>query len=121
MAKLLAGVSWPFRREGAGTPAPAKGIEVIRSALIVLLKTPKRSRVMRPTLGLNLNVLLFDDTGPVMDALIRREILQAVNNEFPMVSVLGIDIVTADKKVQVNITYSVMGIEEETGFVELAA
>jgi phage baseplate assembly protein W len=120
-SRVIAGISWPFRRQGAGTPASAKGIEVVRSALIVLLRTPKRSRVFRPNLGLNLNVLLFEDTGPVMDSLLRREILQAIQNELPMISVLNIEINTLNKRVDINVSYSVMGIDDQTGFIELAA
>jgi len=116
--RLLAGVSWPFRIESQGLPAPAKGREVIRSALIILLKTNAGSRVRRPTLGTNLQRLLFETQGPILQSLIRREILTTVNDFLPQVTIDSILFDENENLLRVNIVYSIQGVQDETGFIE---
>lgn len=116
--RLLAGVSWPFRIESQGLPAPAKGREVVRSALIVLLKTNAGSRVRRPTLGTNIQRLLFENQGPILQSLIRREILTTVNDFLPQVTIDSIVFKEEGYKLIVNIVYSIQGVQDQTGFIE---
>lgn len=117
MATQLAGISFPFRTEGSGLPAQALGVEVVRSALIVLLKTRKGSRVMRPTLGTNIHLLLFEDVGPALSALIQREIILAVSDWLPQVNILFVDVVEIPNGVEVNVQYEIQGVQDETGFI----
>lgn len=118
MAVVLAGISFPFRIEGEGLPKEAKGVDVIKSALIVLLRTPKGSRAMRPTLGTNLYSLLFEDVGPLLESLIQRDIFLAVGDWLPEVNILNIDVLSDEtKKVQVNVQYAIQGVIDETGFI----
>jgi len=112
---ILAGISFPYRLEGGGIPASAKGTQVVRSALIVLLRTPKRSRVMRPTLGNNLQKIIFETEGPPMRALIQREILTSIANFLPQVVVTGLDFKEDDTTVQVNVRYLIQGVQDQTG------
>jgi phage baseplate assembly protein W len=120
MANVIAGISFPFRIGGAGLPASATGVQVVQSDLIVFLRTPRRSRVMRPTLGTDLQKLIFETTGPVLASLIRREILTGVADEFPMVKIVDIDVKDDNHTVSVNIRYMVQGVRDETGLVTIA-
>lgn len=121
MANNVYGISYPFRVEGAGLPAKAIGRDVVKSALIMLLKTAKGVRVMRPTLGTNLQRLLFENVGPLLNPLIEREILTAVRDELPMVEITSININNDNHKVSVNIFYDIQGVADETGSVELSS
>jgi phage baseplate assembly protein W len=112
---ILAGISWPFRIQGGGLPAAAKGTEVIRSALIVLLRTPKRSRVMRPTLGNNLQRLIFETNGATMKALVQREITTMISNFLPQVKIITMNFTTQDTLITADIKYSVQGVLDTTG------
>lgn len=116
---VIAGVSYPFRIEGGGLPAQATGIDVIRSALIVLLLTPIGSRVMRPTLGTNLYALVFEATGDLLRAMIVREITTTVAEWLPQVVVRDIQVVEQDKTVDVNVEYSIQGITDQTGILSI--
>ena len=118
-AKILSGISYPFRIEDNGLPAPAKGVDAIRASLVVLLKTPKRSRVMRPNLGTDLSRLIFENQGPFLLSLVRREILTAVLNYLPQVNIEKIDFMEDNKKLQVNVFYTIQGVKDETGFVNV--
>lgn len=119
MASVLAGISWPFRIEGSGLPAAAKGTDVIKSALILLMRTPKGSRVMRPTLGVGLQRLIFENQGPALQSMIQREILAGITNFLPQVVVRALDFSEDDHKIQVNVTYVVQGVTDETGYVTI--
>lgn len=119
MAFVLAGISWPFRIEGAGLPAAAKGTDVIKSALSVLLKTQKGSRVMQPALGVGLQRLIFENQGPALQSMIQREILAGIANFLPQVSVRSLDFVEDEHKIQVNVTYVVQGVTDETGYITI--
>lgn len=113
---MIRGISWPFRIANNGLPAPAQGTDAIRSALVLLLKTPKGSRVMRPELGTNLNRLLFETQGPFLQALVRREILSAVSDFLPQVRISDIVIQEDGPVLRLNIFYVIQGVEDQTGF-----
>ena len=119
MPFVLSGISYPFRIEGGGLPAVAKGTDVIKSALTVLMRTKKGSRGMRPTLGTNLQRLIFENQGPVMQSLVQREILLAISNFLPQVVVKAMDFVEDNHRIQVNIRYIVQGVLDQTGFVTI--
>jgi phage baseplate assembly protein W len=120
---ILAGISFPFRVENHGQPAADYGVDVIRSDLIGLLNTRKRSRVMRPEIGTNLHQLIFEDSGPILQSLIITEITTAIASQLPMVNVINIDFQTEasnERILHVNIRYSVQGIEDQTGYVQIS-
>jgi phage baseplate assembly protein W len=119
VASILAGISFPFRIEGNGLPASAKGTDVIRSALTVLLRTAKGSRVMRPTLGMSLQKLIFETQGPPLQSMIRREILAGIANFLPQVVVRSLNFLENNSEIQVNVTYTVQGVTDQTGYVTI--
>lgn len=100
-------------------PAQAKGSDVIRSTLIALLLTRKRSRVMRPDVGTNLLNFIFEIQGPVLRALIEKEITDSVRNQIPNINILNIAIRESGSAVLVNIVYSIFGVVDQTGEIEL--
>lgn len=104
-----------------GLPAAAKGVDVFRSALIVLLRSKQRSRVMRPTVGMNLHTLIFEDNGPVLQSLVTREIISQVGIQLPQIDILDIEYSPPtngnDHKMTVNVKYMIQGIFYQTGTV----
>lgn len=120
MSHILAGISWPFRIEDNGLPAPAKGTEVVRSALILLLRTPTRSRVMRPALGTNLTQIIFENQGPALSALVRRQVATAIADFLPQVRIIDISTKEVGSTLAVNIQYSVQNVRDETGFITIS-
>ena len=122
-AKVIAGILFPFKNQGRGLPGQAFGVDVIRSSLIVLLKTRKRTRVMRPEIGLQLHRLLFEDQGDILQSLVLREIATGIATQLPMVQIRDIKFRVnsqiSEKVLEVNVLYSIQGILDETGFVNL--
>jgi phage baseplate assembly protein W len=116
---VIKGISWPFRKEGKGVPAQAVGIDVYRSALIALIKTPVRSRVMRPTLGTRILNYICEVNGPFLVDVIKREIAMSIADNLPQINIINIDVLNNDKVVEINIIYSVSGIVDQTGNISL--
>jgi phage baseplate assembly protein W len=120
---ILAGISFPFRIQGNGLPASAMGVEVIRSALILLLRTRQRTRVMRPSVGMLLHTYIFEDNDSVLQSLITREILTQIGTQLPMVDVQDIQYTQAlnndQHNIMVNVIYIVQGIVDQTGDILL--
>lgn len=120
MARIISGISWPFRIADSGLPAPAQGVEVIRSALIVLLRTPLRSRVMRPNLGTDLQRAIFENQGPFLTSVIEGQIVSAVANFLPQVRIIQVTSKEIGSTLAVNIEYSVQNVRDETGFISIS-
>lgn len=120
MAKILAGISYPFRKEGKGVPKEAKGGDVVKSDLIALLKKRKRTSVMNPTLGVGLMDLIFENMGPVLRAKITRDIAMNVAQFMPHVQIIDI-LISEDESlrlVSVEVIYSYQGVIDSTGALE---
>jgi phage baseplate assembly protein W len=113
----LAGIAFPFKVQGAGLPGAAFGMDVIKYALIVLLRTTKGQRVFNPTLGTSLQSLIFSVQGPALQSLITREILNAIANFLPQVVVTNLTYIETDDKIQVNVFYNIQGVQGQTGNV----
>lgn len=119
---IISGIAFPYRLQNQGIPAAAQGVDVIRYAIIVLIRTKMRSRLMRPNTGMNLHQLLFEDQGPSLQSLITREILTQLATQLPQVSVQSISFDPPTDKnytVGVNVRYIVQGIMDQTGTVNI--
>jgi len=115
---VISGISFPFRTEGGGLPARARGVEVYRSAIVLLVKTIRRSRVMRPTVGVSLLDQVFENEGPLLESLIIRELTNSISTQIPDITILQITFQETGKRIIVNIFYSVMGVEDKTGPID---
>lgn len=120
MAKILAGISYPYRKEGKGIPKEAKGGDVIKSDLIALLKKSKRTSVMNPTLGVGIIDLIFENMGPALRAQITRDIAMNVAQFIPQVQIMDI-LISEDENmrlVTVEVIYGYQGVIDSTGALE---
>ena len=116
---VLAGISWPFRTGRRGLPEAARGSDVIRSTIIALLVTRKRSRVMRPDVGTNLLNFIFEVQGPVLVALIQKEVSDAIRDQIPNVRILDLPVIEDGNRIIMNVVYSINGVQDETGEIVL--
>jgi len=116
--RQIAGIAYPFQKLGQGLPLAATGSQEYASALRCLLSTDQRSRVMRPTLGTRLLRLIFENTGPILQAALTREIVNSVTTEIPQITIQHIDIQESDTLVTVNVYFAVQGIQDQTGTLE---
>ncbi len=114
----IAGIAYPFQKQGRGLPLAATGSQVYSSALRCLLQTDQRTRVMRPDLGTRLLQLIFENTGPILRNAITREIVNAAAVAIPQINIQHVDITESNTLVTVNVFFSVQGIQDQTGTIE---
>jgi len=106
------GISYPFRKENGQFPAMEENVDAVKSDLLGLFRTPMRSRVMRPTYGTIVDSLVFENTGPILEARIERSVKQAISIHEPRVKVNAFEIDTQRNLVVVDVQYSVQGISD---------
>lgn len=106
----LTGVSWPWK----GTPAWIQDTDVIDNALRSISMATTGERKMNNSFGGQLQGVVFENKGRVLNALARREITFAVAKNLPLVKIKNIDIEESeDDNDPVTITtyYQYLGVE----------
>ena len=111
----LAGLAYPYSKLGKGIPENAVGAAVYDSNLLCLLRTNQRSRVMRPALGVIINQLVFENTGPFLQSRIAQTIVEGVNEWIPGMIINFINIKESDTLVSVWVGYTVQGVSSVVG------
>ena len=106
----LVGIAFPFRKEKGEFPRKATNVDAVKSDIISLFNTPIRSRVMRRSFGNNAMELVFESTGPLLNARLQRNIRQTIANNEPRVVVIAIGITESNTQVVSTIVYSVQGV-----------
>lgn len=106
----LTGISWPWK----GTPAWTQDIDVIDDALRSISMTTSGERKMNNSFGGQLQGVVFENKGRVLNALARREITFALAKNMPLVKVKNIDITESDDDndpVTITVYYEYLGVE----------
>ena len=106
----LIGLSFPFRKEAGEFPKRDYDQDAVRSNVIALFNLPMRSRVMRPELGTTVYNMVFDSTGPLLEARLQRGIRSTIERGEPRAQVQSVTIATQDTTVTCDIVYAVAGI-----------
>lgn len=81
--------------------------EVLVSSLKMLLMTAKGERVMQPTYGTNIRLLLFEAQSVSIEGLVQQEIVDAVSKWEPRVSFQFLSVNrTGDRELTVEVTFA---------------
>lgn len=104
---LGAGIAFPFQLDGQGHLAINRLEDQVRQSILLILRTAKRERVMRPDFGSGLSNLVFAPASPTTAALAQHEVEQALTRFEPRIDLLNVK-VTVDRQQQ-----SVLRIEVE--------
>lgn len=86
------GYAFPFPKGPSGWPKLVTDEDAVWENVRCLFFTKKRTRVMRPTLGLLLEKVIFDNTGPVMNAKIHRMIVTELSTREPRATLVSLGI-----------------------------
>lgn len=89
---LYRGISFPWRRGKTQVPAAAQDEQLLADDLVQLLFTSKRERVMRTTLGTDLNKAVFENNDDLLDAVVRGEIAGSVGRSEPRILLSSVEI-----------------------------
>lgn len=109
----LVGIAFPFQRGNGEFPMRVRNVACVSNDLLLLFKTPLRSRVMRPLVGTKVWTLVFEGTGPLLQARINRAVLMPIARQEPRVKARAISISEKDTLVDTTIYYTVQGVKQD--------
>jgi phage baseplate assembly protein W len=89
----LVGVSWPWKT----APQWQANADVIKTAIISVVFTALGERKKNPGFGSDTLSTVFENKGPLLNALLSRVIILAISKNLPTVTVLNIDVVEGEK------------------------
>ncbi|RLC76687.1 MAG: baseplate protein [Chloroflexi bacterium] len=112
MAKEFLGVGWkfPVKVDSRGNIAMSAYEEDIREAILIILKTAKGERLMRPDFGCGIHELVFSPINTATITLIEKSVREAITEWEPRVEILSIDVSTEEVdtgKLLISIEYRV--------------
>ena len=105
----IAGVSWPWAKR----PEFVYDDDVVYQAIDDILFTAMKNRKMNVNHGSEVNRLVFENKGVLLQSLGKREISIALAQHLPGVVVLNIDVEESEKDtgpVTIKITYRYQGL-----------
>lgn len=91
----LASPTLPLRKSKIGYFQMSSGLDVINNSIRDIVGTQKGERVMRPNYGCDIHLLPFEPADAATQALFRRHILDAIQDNEPRVAVRSGDITVA--------------------------
>ena len=87
MAENAVGCPYPITKNPLGFLAPQKGVDQIKSDLLIILLTNPGERVMMPTYGTPLRKYLFDPNDPSTSTGARNAIINSIKMWEPRIKV----------------------------------
>jgi phage baseplate assembly protein W len=106
----LVGVTWPWTQ---GVPQFQYDDDVIYAAIVDIIFTALGERVMNTKHGSETIRLVFENKGPMMVALARREVGVALAQHLPLIKVLNVDVIEGEDDndpVEVKVIYQYLGV-----------
>lgn len=112
MEKDFLGTGWkfPVNVDATGKIAMSSYEEDIKEAILIIIKTSKGERIMRPDFGCSIHELVFSEINTATLTLIENSIRDAIAEWEPRVEVEKVEIIpdkTHEGKILINIEYRV--------------
>ena len=109
MATKLKGILVPFQMSDASYPVAAVGSRVLASSMLSILSTTPGERVYRPDFGSWLRRILFANMRELATIQARSEVLRALAQWEPRITLLGMTFSRQETTIQVFITWQPTG------------
>lgn len=107
------GIGRTFKKGVGGIPGRVEDKDLIRDSVFQIMNTGRGSRVMRPGFGSLLHRLVFESQGPILNALIKREVVGVLSRAEPRIQVLEVKVTQENEtRAVVDITYRCLGVED---------
>ena len=93
MAAKFLGVDFPFQKGPQGFPKPAVDAALVRANILQIVQTKPGERRMKPSFGVDLFAILFDDaTSEETRSLVRSTLTTAIGQFEPRANILDISV-----------------------------
>ena len=122
MSKDFLGIGWkyPVNIDHDGKIAVSEHEEDIKEAILIILKTAKGERLMRPDFGCGINKYVFTDMNTVNLHLIENTVREALINWEPRIEVLEVKAdpkYRSEGKLLINIDYQIRATNTQFNLV----
>ena len=112
MSKDFLGMGWkfPIKTDNKGKIATSGHEEDIQEALLIILKTAKGERIMRPEFGCGIHELIFSPINTATLTLMEKSVREAITEWEPRVEIINVDVSTDEAmsgKLLISIDYRV--------------
>lgn len=87
---LGAGIAFPLAVDSQGHIVMNRYEDHVRQSILLILRTAKGERVMRPDFGAGLQNFVFETIGPATAALVKHEVEEALMRFEPRIDVLNV-------------------------------
>lgn len=109
---IYRGFSFPFRAEGGQFPAASQDADLIRESVVLLLSTPKRSRLMRPEIGVDALKVLFEPNSDLIINDMRAEVLDTLSRFEPRIIPTNVRVLREDNQIIVIVDYIIRATQQ---------
>lgn len=96
----FAGAPYPITRHPLGVLRSQKGVNQIKSDLLVLLLTEPGERVMLPAFGTPLKQFFFEQNDSVIVSRVEEAIVTAIQNWEPRIAVTAIEVTNSSENIK---------------------
>lgn len=103
--RLLA-IDIPVKFDATGYPAPAIDDRALQASIRAILLTIPGERPYRPTFGSWLTLILFEQMNTITALRARDEVIRAIGQWEPRVTVLGVNFEIIEDEARINLTVS---------------
>ena len=103
------GISVPFRFTTDGYPTACEGERALHDSLFTILSTVPGERVMRPTFGSYLKLILFENINRATAFRARAEVFRAIRQWEPRVVVQEVFFDLADTSINLHVVWRSAG------------
>jgi len=90
------GAPFPLKPHPRGFFRTQRGLEQVKSDLLILLLTNPGERVMLPAFGTPLNSLLFEQNDPIIAEQARNMIINSINTWEPRIVIQNLEVTIGD-------------------------
>lgn len=102
----IKGISVPFKFTPRGYPESCVDEKCLHDSVFTILSTIPGERVMRPTFGSYLRLILFENINRVTGLKARTEVFRAIGQWEPRVSVQDVLFTLEDTTIRINVSWT---------------
>lgn len=107
---LGSGIAYPFSLNSEGKFHMSSYDDQVMQSILLIIRTAKGERMMRPEFGAGLNRMVFEPNNPSTNAILEHEIKEALIKFEPRIEIVGINVKSGNEnseKVDIHLEYKV--------------
>jgi len=104
------GIAYPFAVNSEGKFLMNSYDSQVRQSILLIVRTAKGERIMRPEFGAGLNKMVFEPNNPSTIAILEHEVREALTKFEPRIDIIGIKVKSEgnnSERINIHLDYKV--------------